>query len=174
LILYLVSPVFSATIALDGGTRFAKWRNQFIGKFFGAFGSVFAMRLYLMMIPFYQGHIIYSKDTSLNSFISILMILAGAWAVYKGQNLISKPLLGYADNESSAAGLGLLIGAGRLAGGAARGLSNGAKNTMRNAKGAGQAFGKNKGGGNGTGSGGSTGGGGSAGGAAGGAAGGIR
>jgi uncharacterized membrane protein YgcG len=133
LILYLVSPFFSATIALDGGTRFNKWRNQFVGKFFSAFGSVFAMRLYLMMIPFYQGHIQYSKDSSLNSFISILMILAGAWSVYKGQTLISQPLLGQADNESMGAGLGLIVGAGRLAGGAARGAAGGARNAYRNA-----------------------------------------
>jgi hypothetical protein len=91
------------------------------------------MRLYLMMIPFYQGHIQYSKDSSLNSFISILMILAGAWSVYKGQTLISQPLLGQADNESMGAGLGLIVGAGRLAGGAARGAAGGARNAYRNA-----------------------------------------
>lgn len=120
LVLYLVSPVFSATIALDGGARFAKWREQFVGRFFSTFGSVFSMRLYLMVMPlFSSGSIKYSGDLALDNFMKLFVIIGGAWAVYKGNGMISQLLLG----QSAEEGMGAALGLAALVRGGARRLS---------------------------------------------------
>lgn len=89
LILYLVSPFFSATIALDGGARFSKWRDLFVSKFFAGFGSIFAMKIYLLAVPtFTSGKLVFSGDATVDSCIKMFLAIGGAWAVYKGQSVI--------------------------------------------------------------------------------------
>lgn len=104
LLLYLVSPFFSATIALDGGSRFKKWREMFIAKFFMGFGSIFEINLFLMLIPFYTGNrILFSEDPSLNNCIKLFFIIGGAFAVFKGNSLILQvlsPAMADSANES--------------------------------------------------------------------------
>lgn len=87
LILYLVSPFFAATIAMDGGSRFKYWRELFIAKFFAGFGSIFAIRLYLMVSPvFMSGDLVFSADTAVDGCIKLFLVIGGAFAVFKGQN----------------------------------------------------------------------------------------
>jgi len=75
LLLYLVSPLFVSTIPLDDGATFAKWREMFIAKFFSGFGSVFTMKLYLMVIPAIAGSNIVLYDPSLPNGVIINNIL---------------------------------------------------------------------------------------------------
>lgn len=51
-VLYLTAPFFAAAIPLDEGEMFKKWRENFIAKFLAGFSVLFAMRLYLLLIPF--------------------------------------------------------------------------------------------------------------------------
>ena len=121
LLLYIVSPFFSATIALDGGKKFAGWRNHFIGSFFGCFGSVFAMRLYLILIPMVtSGNISFSTNPDVNYIAKIFFIIGSAWAIYKSHGMISgliSPDAAQGAGESMGLVAGLSFGLGRKIGG---------------------------------------------------------
>ena len=89
LMLYLVSPFFSATIALDGGAKFRKWRELFVAKFLIGFGTIFSIELFLMLMPlFTSGAILFSEDVTMNNIIKLFFIMGGAWSVFKGNTLV--------------------------------------------------------------------------------------
>ncbi len=91
LILYIVAPFFAATIALDGGAVFKKWKNMFIGKFFAGAGTMIAMKIFLMILPMVAtSRFAYSEDKLLNQIITILFVLGGAWAVYNASITFGK------------------------------------------------------------------------------------
>ena len=117
LLLYLVSPFFSASIALDGGAKFAKWREVFIAKFFAGFGSIFIIKLYLLIVPFLMGNTIkYSGESSKDICIKLFLVIGGAWAVFKGQNTflsILSPDTAAAASQSSAAIMAMATGGAR-------------------------------------------------------------
>lgn len=50
-VLYLTAPFFAAAIPLDEGQMFKKWRENFIAKFLAGFSVLFALKLYLLMLP---------------------------------------------------------------------------------------------------------------------------
>lgn len=127
LLLYLVSPAFSASIPLDGGARFGKWRELFVGKFFYAFGSVISMRLYLIVVPvFGSSNIKFSGDANMDVFMRLFLIIGGAWAIFKGSGTIAQ-LLGGSTAEESAAGMGIAALAGGAVGSVAGKLFGGKK-----------------------------------------------
>lgn len=94
LALYMTAPLFAATIPLDEGKKFASWRNMFIGRFFAGYGMVVSMQFYLIFMPeLVSGtDLQLSRNVVQNGLMSVLMIVAGAWAVYKGQHLIDQIL----------------------------------------------------------------------------------
>ncbi len=117
LILYLISPFFAATIALDGGSRFRHWKDLFIAKFFSGFGAIFAMKIYLMAAPLITGDsLVFSSNSSIDSCIKIFLVIGGAWAVYKGQNTfleILSPEAAGAVNQSITAITAMVSGVGK-------------------------------------------------------------
>lgn len=117
LLLYLVSPFFSASIALDGGAKFAKWREVFIAKFFAGFGAIFILKLYLLIVPFLMGNTIqYSGEASKDMCMKLFFVIGGAWAVYKGQTTflaILSPDTAAAASQSSAAIMAMATGGAR-------------------------------------------------------------
>ncbi|WP_251492479.1 Mbov_0396 family ICE element transmembrane protein [Otoolea muris] len=134
LLLYLVSPLFVSTIPLDDGATFARWRDLFVAKFFSGFGVIFSMRYYMLLVPTIAGSnlYLYGKDlpnsAMINSVLKMFMILGGAWAVYKSQNLILQILnqeAAAAEQQSGALMSGMIIGsvttAANMAGAAASG-----------------------------------------------------
>ena len=94
LLLYLVSPLYVSTIPLDDGAIFARWRELFIAKFFSGFGSIFAMKYYLMVVPYFTSSNLMLYDsklpngTMIDNVLRVFLIVGGAWAVYHGQTLI--------------------------------------------------------------------------------------
>ena len=119
LLLYLVSPFFVATIPLDDGTTFAKWRELFVAKFFSGFGIIFAMRYYLMLVPAIAGSGLRLYDTSLpagnmiNNVLKLFIIIGGAWAVYKSQSLIMQIMnqeAAMAEQQAGALVSGIIMG----------------------------------------------------------------
>ena len=128
-LLYVVSPYFAATIALDGGKRFAGWREQFIGAFFGCFGSVFAMRLYLIMIPLVAtDQLVISGNTQVNYIAKICFIIGCSWAIFRSQKMITElisPQGSRGANESAGLVTGIAFGLGKKAGRGASGLISG-------------------------------------------------
>lgn len=49
--LYLVSPFFVAAIPVDDGELFKRWREMFIAKFLAGFGVLFAIKIFLLLLP---------------------------------------------------------------------------------------------------------------------------
>lgn len=124
LLLYLVSPFFVSTIPLDDGAMFAKWRELFVAKFFSGFGTVFAMRYYLLLIPAITSSKLVLYDMSLpnapaiNNVLRIFAVVGGAWAVYKSQSLILEilaPEAGMAEKQAAALFTGMVMGGASLA-----------------------------------------------------------
>lgn len=93
MVLYLVSPFFAATIALDGGGIFKKWKDMFIGKFFAGAGTMISMKLFLMVLPLLASNkITYTADKMMNQIITILFVLGGAWAIYNASITLGRVL----------------------------------------------------------------------------------
>ncbi len=51
IVLFIVSPWFVATIPLDDGEKFKKWKNMFAGYALASFGPMLTMRVYLAIVP---------------------------------------------------------------------------------------------------------------------------
>ncbi len=93
LVLYVVSPFFAASIALDGGAIFKKWKDLFVGKFFAGVGTVITMKIFLIILPFIASNrFSYSSDPLMNKTISVLFVLGGAWAVFNASITIGQVL----------------------------------------------------------------------------------
>lgn len=95
-VLYVISPLFSATIPLDDGDKFSRWRDMFIGKVFSGFGAVIAMRVYLLMIPMFMDNSIdftasgaNAVSAEMNYIIRLLFVLGGAMAVQKSSSMLT-------------------------------------------------------------------------------------
>ncbi|MBO5199412.1 MAG: hypothetical protein J6B85_13010 [Lachnospiraceae bacterium] len=116
LILYLVSPLFACTMPFDDGAAFSKWRNLFIAKFFSGFGSVFGMKLYLVLVPIIVGgDITLNANPTVDYLIKLFVVIGGAWATYKSQHLILQilnPEAAAAAQESTAMMVGAVMTVG--------------------------------------------------------------
>ena len=138
LLLYLISPFFAATIALDGGSRFRRWRDLFIAKFFSGFGSIFAMKLYLLVSPVLMGDaIVFSGNSTTDQCIKIFLVIGGAWAVYKGQNSflqILSPEAGQEAMESTGAMAAMAFGGARGVAASLSGAGRALRGSYRNAR----------------------------------------
>ena len=126
LLLYVAAPFFAATIPLDEGKRFSGWRDRFIGTFFGCFGSIFAMRLYLILIPLIASDDLkISGNVQVNYIAKICFIIGSAWAIFKGQDMITgliAPEATRSASESTGLVSGLAFGYGRRLGSGLTGL----------------------------------------------------
>ena len=70
-LLYLVAPFFVATIPLDRGDMFKRWREMFIAKFLAGFGVIYALKIF-MLLP-----LIFSDNLSLGSSFVMDRLYAG-------------------------------------------------------------------------------------------------
>ncbi len=138
LLLYLAAPAFVSTIPLDDGTRFQTWRQAFTIKIVSGFGSVMAMRLYLVMIQvIMDGKLRFFESNATNYLCQLLFILGGAFAVLKASPLLTQIVAGNggaaANSEALGAAMGGILGgklvqaAGMGVKGAKRGLKAGAE-----------------------------------------------
>lgn len=114
LVLYLVSPFFSASIALDGGAHFAKWRDLFVAKFFSGFGSIITMKLYILVSPvLVSSDLKFSGDGDTDLCIKMAFLIGGAWAVFKGQGTILQilnPEIAAQENQTAMLAVGMISG----------------------------------------------------------------
>lgn len=123
MVLYIVSPYFASTIALDGGEKFKGWRELFIAKFFNCFGAVFAIEIFLIVMPnlVNSDMIVFSPDPFRNNLTKMVLVLGAAFAVFTGSGLIMNVLnpaeAQFEDNQMI---LSLMVGA--ATGGASYGL----------------------------------------------------
>lgn len=126
LLLYLAAPAFAATIPLDDGARFQTWRQSFTIKVISGFGSVMAMRLYLVLIQIIMnGKLRFFEDNATNYLCQLLFILGGAYAVLKASPMLTQVVAGNsaaaANSEALSAAMGGILG-GKVAQAAGMGL----------------------------------------------------
>lgn len=96
-VLYVLSPFFVSTYPLDDGARFARWRDQFMGKAFSGFGMVVAMKLYLIIVPLVMdGKLVFSVSSGgkaaspeFDYVVKVLFLAGGAWAILKSGPMIT-------------------------------------------------------------------------------------
>lgn len=100
LLLYLVAPLFASSMPIDDGSKWQSWTQAFVIQLFSGFGSVIAMRLYLIIIPVaLSSDLIYFPGEGvgyavLNRMAQLLMVLGGAWAVLQSSSVITGILAG--------------------------------------------------------------------------------
>lgn len=116
IILYLVSPLFVATMPLDDGEKFKKWKDLFIGKVFSGFGTVLAMNLFLILVPIIMGNQInWGQESAEGTYIFKLMFLCGgAYALTKVGPMVTTLInwqAGQSESENASFASGLIGGA---------------------------------------------------------------
>lgn len=96
LVLYIISPLFTSTIALDDGQTFKKWRELFVGKYFASFAAIITMRIYLLIIPTItnENELVVSQDWLQRFLFNGVILIGGAWAVYRGQEFLMQLFAG--------------------------------------------------------------------------------
>ncbi len=87
MVLLIIEPFFVAMMPFDDGEYYKKWFELFIGKLFQGFGSVIAMRVYLMILEqLFSGNISFSNSKNLGArlqdyLMMLLFAMGGAVAV---------------------------------------------------------------------------------------------
>lgn len=99
-LLYITAPFFASSMAMDDGERFKTWGQSFAIQLFSGFGTVIAMRLYLIFIPvimssdmvFFIGNSWTTQFT--NTFAKLVAVIGGGWAVMHSSSVIGGILNG--------------------------------------------------------------------------------
>jgi hypothetical protein len=95
--MYLVMPLSMSTLSLDDGARFKVWRETFITKIVLAYGTVFSVNIFLLLLPLITQMRIDSVGSFGNSMFRIFMVVGGAMMIPSGQVLFAR-LFGQADD----------------------------------------------------------------------------
>lgn len=106
--MYIVMPLSMSTLAIDDGARFKAWRETFITKIVLAYGTVFSVNIFILILPIITAMTIPGVSGFGNSMFLIFMIVGGAMVIPAGQSLFAR-LFGSADDMH--AGGGFLRGA---------------------------------------------------------------
>lgn len=123
--LYLVMPLSMSTLSLDDGARFKVWRETFFTKLIVAYGTVFSVNIFTLILPLISGMRINGISNFGNSMFLIFMILGGAFVIPSGQMLFAR-LFGQAEDMSAGGHfLSSAFYGARMVGGATFGLAKG-------------------------------------------------
>ena len=95
--MYFVMPMSMSTLPLDDGARFKTWRETFITKIMIAYGTVFSVNIFVLLLPLITRMRIDEISGFGNSMFLIFMIVGGAMVIPAGQALFCK-LFGQADD----------------------------------------------------------------------------
>ena len=96
-LMYIVMPASMATLPLDDGARFKVWRETFVTKIILAYGTVFSVNIFVLLLPLISKMHIDGVGGFGNSMFLIFMIIGGAMVIPAGQNLFAR-LFGQADD----------------------------------------------------------------------------
>ena len=95
--MYIVMPASLSTLPLDDGSRFKVWRETFITKIVLAYGSVFSVNIFVLLLPIITKMRIDGISGFGNNMFLIFMIIGGAMIIPAGQQLFAR-LFGSADD----------------------------------------------------------------------------
>lgn len=96
-VLYTVMPISMATLSLDDGARFKVWRETFITKIVLAYGTVFSVNVFILLLPMIAKMRIPDMGDFGNAMFMIVMIVGGTLVIPAGQNMFAR-LFGQADD----------------------------------------------------------------------------
>ena len=100
---YFTMPVAMSTLPLDDGARFKNWREMFVTKIILAYGAVFAVNIFVLILPIINGMHIDGVSGFANAMFTIFMIVGGAMLIPAGQTLFAR-LFGQADDMRAGGG----------------------------------------------------------------------
>lgn len=100
LVLYIVGPLFAATIANDGGEMYKQWKEMFIAKFFGGYSIVLGMKLFLVVAPYICSNVVFSTTAIdgindagfFSAFIKTVFVIGGAYTIKNSQTMVLRLL----------------------------------------------------------------------------------
>ena len=96
-LMYIIMPVSMSTLPLDDGAKFKMWRETFVTKIILAYGTVFSVNIFILLLPLLSRMHIDGVGGFGNSMFIIFMIIGGAMVIPAGQNLFAR-LFGTADD----------------------------------------------------------------------------
>lgn len=96
-LLYIIMPVSMSTMSLDDGARFKVWRETFITKIVMAYGTVFSVNVFVLILPIITKMRVAELGGFGNTMFLIFMIIGGAMLIPAGQHLFAR-LFGQADD----------------------------------------------------------------------------
>lgn len=88
--LYIALPLSMSTLSLDDGARFKVWRETFVTKIVLAYGTVFSVNIFVLILPLISGMKVEGIGSFGNSLFLIFMILGGAMVIPAGQTLFAR------------------------------------------------------------------------------------
>ena len=120
--LFLVMPLSMSTLAADDGARMKVWRESFISKIVLAYGAVFSVNIFLLLLPLLMQLEIKDLGGFGNSLFLIFMIVGGAMVIPAGMGLFAR-LFGQGEDVNGGSFLRSAFYGSRFAGLAAIGLT---------------------------------------------------
>ena len=100
-LLYITGPLFASSMSLDEGGKFQSWLQGFVLQLLGAFGTVFVMRIYLIIMPLLSSSalVFFPNEEgfwggTINYMAQLVLIIGGAFAVSKANGIIGAALAG--------------------------------------------------------------------------------
>lgn len=101
--LYIVMPISMSTLPLDDGAKFKVWRETFVSKIVLAYGSVFSVNIFILLLPIITKMRIDGISGFGNGMFLIFMIIGGAMMIPVGQELFTR-LFGNANDMHAGGG----------------------------------------------------------------------
>lgn len=100
---YLTMPISMSTLPMDDGARFKNWREMFVTKIILAYGAVFAVNIFALILPLINSVHLDGVSSFGNAMFTIFMIVGGAMIIPAGQTLFAR-LFGQADDMHAGGG----------------------------------------------------------------------
>ncbi len=88
--LMLVMPLPLAAFPLDDGARFKLWKEAMISKMLLAFGVIFAVNIYIIMIGMINKLKLPVSDKTIEGIFKVLLIVCGGFTISAGQLLFAR------------------------------------------------------------------------------------
>ena len=100
---YLTMPISMSTLPMDDGARFKNRREMFVTKIILAYGAVFAVNIFALILPLINSVHLDGVSSFGNAMFTIFMIVGGAMIIPAGQTLFAR-LFGQADDMHAGGG----------------------------------------------------------------------
>lgn len=101
--LYLTMPFAMSTLPLDDGQRFKSWRETFLTKVVLAYGTVFSVNIFVLLLPLITSVRVQGASGFANAMLLIFMLIGGAVVIPAGQALFAR-IFGQPDEMQQGSG----------------------------------------------------------------------